>query len=260
GIRLRANEPVSRAMGCVAGKVPAKPKRSSSRSSTAASDERDLLLGDEEAAKTPKRKSILVEASQKLKAKSGNPEVQKIIDLIENGEDFHVNRWRCLEMPDRAYYTLGPFAHLELHMVEARRLIPSVAGVVERNFGDEPDAFVRVYIDDCLQYGSRPVMNCRQPKWDDKQRFDIVSDHSFVRVHVYDTDSRDCMSSVDPLGFVEFCISDIPFDQEIDGWFELRFAQNLQGANLERYAMHAERREEELRFDTRELIGSGDKA
>ena len=31
GIRLRANEPVSRAMGCVAGKVPAKPKRSSSR-------------------------------------------------------------------------------------------------------------------------------------------------------------------------------------------------------------------------------------
>lgn len=26
--------------------------------------------------------------------------------------------------------------------------------------------------------------------------------------------------------------------QEIDGWFELRFPQNLQGTNVERYAMH----------------------
>ena len=29
------------------------------------------------------------------------------------------------------YYTLGPFAHLDLELIEARRLIPSVSGVLE---------------------------------------------------------------------------------------------------------------------------------
>ena len=31
----------------------------------------------------------------------------------------------------RRYYTLGPFAQLELEMVEARRLIPAVSGIIQ---------------------------------------------------------------------------------------------------------------------------------
>lgn len=216
--------------------------------------EAELLREDLDVSKKSRRKSVLVEASQKVKAISGNERAQQIIDQIANGEDFELNRWRCLETPDRAYYTLGPFAHLELQLVEARRLIPSVSGVLEHHFGDEPDAFVRVYVDDCLQYSTKIINNSRRPKWSDTQTFDIVADSSFIRVHVYDSDSNSCTNDVDPLGFVEFCIQDIPFDKEIEGWFELRFPQNLQGTNLERYAAHSESREESLRFDALQHI------
>ena len=41
---------------------------------------------------------------------------------------------------------------------------------------------------------------------------DIVADRSMVRLHVYDSDSNDNTSLIDPIGFVEFCIGDIPFD------------------------------------------------
>eukprot|EP00439_Symbiodinium_sp_Y106_P048967 s6600_g6.t1 len=189
------------------------------------------------------KKSVLVEAAHKILASSGNNDVQRIIDKIANGEDFdfgrHIvaqiakfaslappdastqvfNHWRCLETPDRAYYTLGPFAQLELEMVEARRLIPAVSGIIQKHFGDEPDAFVRVYVDDCLHYAGRCIYNSRRPKWEDPshiredfQLFDIVADRSIVRVHVYDSDSKD-NSAVEPLGFVEFCIADIPFEK-----------------------------------------------
>eukprot|EP00913_Durusdinium_trenchii_P031022 g29054.t1 len=152
--------------------------------------EAELLREDLDVSKKSRRKSVLVEASQKVKAISGNERAQQIIDQIANGEDFELNRWRCLETPDRAYYTLGPFAHLELQLVEARRLIPSVSGVLEHHFGDEPDAFVRVYVDDCLQYSTKIINNSRRPKWSDTQTFDIVADSSFIRVHVYDSDPQ----------------------------------------------------------------------
>lgn len=233
-------------MGCRVSQII--PRRNSGSGSEA-----ELLVPDLEVSRK-KRKSVLVRASQKVKATSGNQRVQKIIDKITDGEDFELNRWRCLETPDRAYYTLGPFAHLDLELIEARRLIPSVSGVLEAHIGDEPDAFVRVYIDDCLQYSSKIIRNSRRPQWRDAQTFDIVADLSFIRVHVYDTDSASVLDNIDPLGFVEFCIQDIPFDQEIDGWFELRFPQNLQGTNVERYAMHTDCREEWLKHDARQLL------
>lgn len=238
-------------MGCRVSQVL--PRRISGTDSEA-----ELLVPDLEVSRRARgkkqRKSVLVQASQKVKATSGNQRVQKIIDKIVDGEDFQLNRWRCLETPDRAYYTLGPFAHLDLELIEARRLIPSVSGVWETHVGDEPDSFVRVYVDDCLQYSSRIIHNNRKPQWRDAQTFDIVADASFIRVHVYDTDSSSIHADVEPLGFVEFCIQDIPFEQEIDGWFELRFPQNLQGTSLERYAMHCEHREELLKFDARQML------
>ena len=39
-------------------------------------------------------------------------------------------RFLWVYIPPR-YYTLGPFAHLDLELIEARRLIPSVSGVWE---------------------------------------------------------------------------------------------------------------------------------
>ena len=79
--------------------------------------------------------------------------------------------------------------------------------------GDEPDGFVKVFVDDCFKYSTRCISNDRNPKWQDQKRMvDIVADRSMVRLHVYDSDSNDNTTLIDPIGFVEFCIGDIPFD------------------------------------------------
>jgi len=189
----------------------------------------------------------LVEAAHPLLATSEDRDTQKIINRVTQGEDFTENKSRCLHTPDRAYYTLSPFAQLEIELVEARKLIPSVTTSFESYAGDEPDAFVKVYVDDCFKYSTKYVKDKRNPQWNDKQKFDIVANRCMVRLHVYDTDSSDC-SKVDPLGFVEFCVGDMPFDQEIDGWLELRFPANLQGTNLDRYDLHCTKREEEWKY------------
>lgn len=79
--------------------------------------------------------------------------------------------------------------------------------------GDEPDGFVKVFVDDTFKYSTRCINNDRNPKWQDRRRVvDIVADRSIIRLHVYDSDSSDNSTLIDPIGFVEFCIGDIPFD------------------------------------------------
>ena len=72
---------------------------------------------------------------------------------------------------------------------------------------------MKVYVDDCFKYSTSCINNNRNPEWRDTQVFDIVADKSFIRLHVYDSDSHDNSTLIDPIGFVEFCIQDIPFDQ-----------------------------------------------
>ena len=79
--------------------------------------------------------------------------------------------------------------------------------------GDEPDGFVKVFVDDTFKYSTRCINNDRNPKWQDRRRVvDIVADRSIIRLHVYDSDSSDNSTLIDPIGFVEFCIGDIQFD------------------------------------------------
>jgi len=188
---------------------------------------------------------VLVEASQQVESKSGNKDTQQIMNKIFNGEDFATYRSRCLEKPDRAYYTLGPYARLTVEMLEARRLIPCSTSSFDTYFGDQPDAFIKVLVDDTMKYQTKTISNSKNPKWEDKQVFDIVANRSMIRLHVYDSDGDEKSHKVDPLGFVEFSTGDIPYGEEIDGWFELRFPANLQGTNLDRFAEHSEKREEE---------------
>mmetsp|Transcript_17448 Transcript_17448/g.41414 ORF Transcript_17448/g.41414 Transcript_17448/m.41414 type:complete len:702 (-) Transcript_17448:130-2235(-) len=189
----------------------------------------------------------LVKSEHEVKAKSGDKETQKILNKITRGEDFETNKWRCMSRPDQAYYTLSGFAKLEIDIIEARKLIPSITSSFEKYTGDEPDGFVKVYVDDTFKYSTHAINNNRSPKWNDPQTFDIVADLSMIRVHVFDLDGEPGSNLEDPIGFVEFCIADIPFDEEIDGWFELRFPNNLQGINTDRYFEHMHMREEEKR-------------
>jgi len=190
---------------------------------------------------------LLRQSEHELKATSGNKDTQRIINQITHGEDFETNKWRCMSRPDQAYYTLSAFAKLDIEIIEARHLIPSITSTFEQYTGDEPDGFVKVYVDDCLKYATKTINNNRCPQWNDKQTFDIVADLSIIRLHVYDSDGQEDSELCDPVGFVEFCVADIPFDEEIDGWLELRFPSNLQDINTARVAEHMETREEELK-------------
>jgi len=229
-------------MGCNNSKPAARTVESSNSQVSENKSERERLMEEGASSKEPE----VVQPSQPLIAKSRNKDTQKIIDKIQFGEDFERNKWRCLHSPDFAYYSLSPFARLQVEIVEARKLIPSITSGFESYVGDEPDGFVKVFVDDCFKYSTRCISNDRNPKWQDQKRMvDIVADRSMVRLHVYDSDSNDNTTLIDPIGFVEFCIGDIPFDTEIDGWLELRFPGNLQGYGSDRYAEHMMAREEE---------------
>merc|ERR1719424_6793 len=59
------------------------------------------------------------------------------------------------------------------------------------------------------------------------------------------------------LGFVEVCVGDMPFDEEICCWLELRFPNNLQGTNTTRYEQHCKRRDEDVHREMAEKMPEG---
>ena len=68
-------------------------------------------------------------------------------------------------------------------------------------------------MDDTFKYSTHTINNNRSPQWSDPQTFDIVADLTMIRVHVFDSDGDQESELEDPIGFVEFCIADIPFDE-----------------------------------------------
>mmetsp|Transcript_65761 Transcript_65761/g.118502 ORF Transcript_65761/g.118502 Transcript_65761/m.118502 type:complete len:747 (+) Transcript_65761:107-2347(+) len=212
-----------------------------------AADRQPLL---EQPAKITHERSNIILATRK--------DQQGIIDKLTAGEDFHDNRWRCIFNPESAYYTLSPSSHLEIGIVKGRKLLPAVSSCFEKYTGDEPDAFVKVFVDDVPEYTTRRINNSRHPDWNHEHKVDIVADRSIVRFFVYDSDSHDD-TLVDQMGFVEICVGDMPYNQTIEGWFELRFPQNLQGINVDRYAEHCAQREDETKtpMPTRPQVEEG---
>ncbi|CAK0803314.1 unnamed protein product [Prorocentrum cordatum] len=178
---------------------------------------------------------------------------------LERRLPFHQHRWKCVSQPERAGFILGAHARLEVTLVEARGLVPSQGG----GFLRHPHPFVRVLLDDTTVHETPHVRASRSPVWDDHCSVDIVAGASMVRFAVNDMDSDKEENAVDMLqmnageldvsdrkhaglGFVEICVEDIPFDQELDGWLELRLAGNLQGNSRDRYLQHCGQREDAL--------------
>ncbi|CAK0798951.1 unnamed protein product [Prorocentrum cordatum] len=191
--------------------------------------------------------------------------VDKLLSDLDNRLSFHDNRWMCLTQPERATLCLGPVARLEVTIVKARNIIPNEANGMQR-FLAPPQPFVRVYLDDKEVYEGFRSSNTRNPTFHDKCEVDATAAKSIVRFHVYDKDIEDeeakdvlkgnmtkfsvangkSSSLRHSLGFVEICLADMPFDQEISGWLELRFPMHLQGTNRMRYQQHCESREDVL--------------
>jgi hypothetical protein len=189
---------------------------------------------------------------------SADPESITLEDHLHDRIPFHENRWMCLTESEAATLVLGPYAKLELSIVKAHNLLLNKLGVTDM-VKTAPHPFVRVYLDDTRQNETEHVKSSRQPEWNAHCTLDITAARSMVRLQIYDQDVEDeegkdilagnmlQTSVVDQkkchsLGFVEFCVGDMPYDEEIAGWLELRFPVNLVGSNIDRYQAHCSER------------------
>jgi hypothetical protein len=107
------------------------------------------------------------------------------------------------------------------------------------------DAVVSVEMDDEVIYETAPVPQSLAPEWNHQGYLNILRPRPFVRLYVKHYGGGDSHRDVG-LGFVEFCVGDIPFDKTIEGWFELRFKENLQKNAAERYREHCQARDSDL--------------
>mmetsp|Transcript_19483 Transcript_19483/g.44356 ORF Transcript_19483/g.44356 Transcript_19483/m.44356 type:complete len:619 (-) Transcript_19483:42-1898(-) len=159
--------------------------------------------------------------------------------LIETKDDFRSHRYDCLRYPDRAIETLTPIAYLEISIVSARRLS---AWTQSHTFQTPSSPFAKVFLDDRKAFETTSIRSAN-PQWSKKGRLGITAPHSMVRVQVLDYDS---ITHTEDIGFVEFCVVDIPFDKQIDGWLELRLSDLLERTSTHRYIAHRSGRDDEV--------------
>ncbi|CAE7900351.1 unnamed protein product [Symbiodinium necroappetens] len=150
---------------------------------------------------------------------------QKVLANELPREDFHFNRWRCIFHPDRAVETLGPVAHLELSILSARDLVGE-----ELSLTLQPSCnpYAKVYLDDRLACRTKCQQRTTTPDWRFHRSLDVVCPYSMLRIQVADQTHSNVMMMRALLrdaqmGFVEICLGDVPFNRDIEGWFELRY-------------------------------------
>jgi len=151
-------------------------------------------------------------------------------------------KWLCLVRPVRARETLTHWGILQIEVFRAQDLhIPK--GYVLQSV---PNAFVRVLVDDDGFDGNETQrQKSADPVWNSESPFmcKIYAPRSMVRLEV--RDDSNAGRSTELLGFVDLCVGDLPMDKEVEGWLELRFAENLARTSNWRYRRHCRARESE---------------
>eukprot|EP00441_Pelagodinium_beii_P040540 CAMPEP_0197644698 /NCGR_PEP_ID=MMETSP1338-20131121/17584_1 /TAXON_ID=43686 ORGANISM="Pelagodinium beii, Strain RCC1491" /NCGR_SAMPLE_ID=MMETSP1338 /ASSEMBLY_ACC=CAM_ASM_000754 /LENGTH=733 /DNA_ID=CAMNT_0043218135 /DNA_START=73 /DNA_END=2274 /DNA_ORIENTATION=+ len=170
------------------------------------------------------------------------PQHVNLLDKVQSKDDFHSKRYRCLSEPEFAINTLGPYAVLEIGILSGKDLIEREAAML-KVIDTNPDSLVEVYVDDLQQENCKtPVARGKKdPVWQYQSAVDIVAPLSMLRLQVVD----DRATEKAPIGFVEICVGDMPHDTVIEGWFELRFQENMVKNSMLRYAEHCKLREDE---------------
>lgn len=172
-----------------------------------------------------------------------NPMDSSLLDRVEHKDDFSQKRFRCITNPERALDTLSPYGVLELGIMSGRDLVERETGIL-KSYDTTADAFVEVLLDDLkLDKFQTPIARgMEDPIWKYSCKVEIVAPQSMLRLQVVD----DRATEKAKIGFVEICLADIPFGTEIEGWFELRFQDNLKRTSPIRYDKHCEEREEQI--------------
>lgn len=157
-------------------------------------------------------------------------------------EDFHENRWRCILHPDRAMSTLGPFAQLEVYVIEGKDL---VSRDLTLSFQPTVNPYVQIFLDDELLDRSKCARKTTAPTWRFRRSVDVTCPSSMLRIQVADQSGSNLSKDDEQLGFVEMSLADIPYDRELEGWVELRLQENLQRTCDERYKAHCNLRDDQ---------------
>jgi hypothetical protein len=144
------------------------------------------------------------------------------------------NRWMCLGYSERAMALLDDFAALEITVLQARNL---QALSMSNSLEPPSTPYVSVLLDDTevfqTQATSRPAG--QSPRWSHEGSVPFLSPMSMVRLQVKDHDS---ISHEEDIGFVEFCLADLPWDTSVECWLELRLQDKLESTSWVRYADH----------------------
>lgn len=167
-----------------------------------------------------------------------------ILEKIDTLDDFSQNRFRCITNPQQARYTLTPYSILELEIKSGRDLLEREFSLL-RAHDITADAFVEVWLDDHkLDDSVTPTAYGKDnPVWDHPCKVEVHAPQSMLRLQVVDEVRGGTKADI---GFVELAIGDIPFDTDIEGWFELRFQENMVRTSKDRYRKHCQHREEAI--------------
>lgn len=162
-------------------------------------------------------------------------DVDPLLSDVRQRDPFRRKRWRCIVRPDTATETLGPWARLELQILSARDLAEG-----DNFMSASMRPSVKVFLDDIFAFQTDTSLGA-DAKWDHGGYLNIVAPRSMARLQVVDAAKGGV-----GVGFVEFCLGDIPFNTDVEGWMELRFQQNLQRTSMVRYPLHCRERQDSI--------------
>jgi len=139
--------------------------------------------------------------------------------------------------PHRARDVLQPYAMLHFRLLSARDLLAKDIGILRHS----ADPYYEILVDDKTYHVSEPVMDNLNPTFNDPP-VPIPIWHPMTVVTIklmdYDNPLKRMFHGDELIGFVELQIKDLPFNQDICGWLELRLEDFLVGTSTERIEEH----------------------
>jgi len=157
--------------------------------------------------------------------------------------NFHPNRWKCLWNPHRARDTLKPYAVLKIQVQVAKNLLAKDWNL----FRSTSDPYYEIMVDDKVYHVSEYLSSTLYPRFNHPPvNIPIWHPNSIVRIALMDWDGmvKRMTHGNEILGFVEFIIRDLPINNSVHGWFELRLEEKLVGTADKRVYEHTYYRDE----------------
>ena len=98
-------------------------------------------------------------------------DLRRVIDVKQ---PIHQARWKCLTRPDVAAVTTSSVGTLRIKIVKARALISQLSTRYDKTFGDIPDPFVKVLLNDVEICETAHLKDTERPVWNQEIVTDIA--------------------------------------------------------------------------------------